>query len=372
MSLKTLDLSGVTKTPKALEANDDLDNINDETSDLFEPLDDDEDDDDAFEEIELIEESDTNDNVDEELDEEELEEDDEEEDASDEELEEDDEEEPKERSRKSRSNERIRQLVAEKNESKAREEAKDAEAREWQEKYIELQKETVETNKTLLKQHKESIKAQLAQAHEAGDTAKLIDLQEQLSDVSSHLNAYESWQPPKLEQQPKEKPKETTQSEGITPEFEDWLLDNTWFQNPKTDEDLEKVALADAYAKLLMHKGYTMDDPEFFNLVDEKLENKVAKKKETVVESKKSSKKDVKNTKKRKKVSQTVQGASRTSATSQSGKPSRRKKTVSLSTSEKAIADQMGLTHKEYADEKYRLDNLETNGLSRMKPLKLD
>ena len=368
MTLKTLDLSGVTKNPKNLTDDEELEiDISDDEDDLFitntDEIDiaDDDEDGDTFVE-ELLEDED------EELEEESEEGSDDEDDDDDDD--EGDEEETFEQKKKSRAQERIRQLNAQKNEAKKSENEWKQKYKDLQDKYSGLQEDTVTANKTLLEQQKSILKKQLEQAHENSDTKALIDLQEQLSSVNQHLAAYDNWKPDELEEIIIEETKDDQQE--MPEALEDWLIENPWFQNPKTEEDIERVALVDAYSGLLLRKGVKLDDPEFYETINAKLNKntkEVASKEKKMVQSKKSSKKDVK---KRKKVSQTVQGASRTSPTSRGAKGSRRSRKIELSPSEKRIADSMGLTHKEYADEKLRLEEAPTNGMSRMKPLKLD
>lgn len=326
------------------------------------------------EEVDLDDPTD-NEEDDEDFDDEEDEEDLDDEDEEEEDLEDEDDEDEEEEeedapqdddARKSRANQRIRQLAAKTKELESSLSTKDDEIYNLKARMVEIQKETVETNKSMLSRHKVAVQDQLKRAIEESDTTKMLELQEELRVVGNHLDAYTSWEAPKVE---KQKPKQT--NNGVTEPFQNWLNENPWFQNPKGDSDIEKIALADTHTKFLMqNKGYTLEDPELFEELSEKISGKkVAKSEKDMVQSKKSSKKKGRKTsttkKKNRKVSQTVQGTSRTPANS--GKSKRRK--IQLTQAEKNVADTMGISYRDYANEKLRLESSES--LGNMRPLKL-
>jgi hypothetical protein len=326
---------------------------------------DDDDEDDEEEELEdddLEDEDegeDGEDDSDEEEEEEELEDEDEDEDEDDE----DDEE----IERKSRSNDRIRSLVAEKNEQKALVRQQQEQNLQLQKQMVEMQKNTVESSKTLVQDHIDSLSSQMVKAKEEGEHAKEVELQQQLSKSQLDLRALESWEAPTV---PDELPPETQATKTPPATVESWLGDNSWFKNPVTDEDVERQREAVAYSNVLTSKGITMDQKEFFEMIDDRLEklglaksgkNKVKSKTKDKTSSKRR-KKPVKS--KKKKISQRVQGTSRTAGTR---KKSNRNK-VTLTPEQQNIADLYGMTYAEYARELIKVEKADKLG-KRMTPL---
>lgn len=373
MALQELDLSGVTKDPENLIDNENSETDIDDNDDfILNLLQDDGDEDEDEEVLENDQEEDDGDADDPETEQEEISEEDDEAGDAEEEDDGDDEEDPKEEEGRTRYNKRIQQVITQRNEERARAQKLAEEQREWQKKYQELQQEMVSSQVSLLEQNKDALKTQIIQATEQGDSAKAIDLQEKLTQVTTQIQAYNAWKPDEISEDVDAKAS-TQQQQEIPIALEEWLMENPWFQNQQTDEDIEKAAIADAYSRVLLKKGYTYEDPDLYELVDEKLSSLgLAKGKTKMLKSKnKSSETDVKNkqTKKpKKKVSQIVQGSSR--STTATSKAQNSKKKITLTREQQNIADVMGISYKEYADELRKIEEAEQKG-SRMTPLKL-
>lgn len=309
---------------------------------------DDEDDDEDFEEV--------------------LEEEEEDDDAEEDNLEDgdDEEEDQEEPSRGPRENDRIRTLIEERNTQKELVRKAQEETLEVQKQMVELQKNTVSSTKEVLKNHVESLKSQMVKAHEDDDTTAYVDLQAKLNKAQTDLSALESWTPPETPEGPKEDSKENSQ---IAPPraFTDWSNDNPWFQNPLNRDEVKMQREAIVYADILSAEGYSMETEEFFEKINQRLEQLgLAPKGKTNVESKNNDKNSSKGRKK-KKISQTVQGGSRTPA---SKKKSNRNK-VTLTAEQQNIARLMGMSNAEYAKELIRIEKAEQSG-SRMTTLKID
>lgn len=369
MSMETLDLSDQIKSPKNLitkkepteegnlevsfelqeaKSNEDAD---DEPVSSWEELLD------TSEEIpnEEEEDSDDDDDVEEEVEEAEEEEVEEEEEAS------DDEDEVVERN--SRANARVRQAVSEKNEAqRIAQEALEAKE-EAQAQLVEFQKQTVKSNIDILKNQIESLKVQLTKAHSEGDHSSVVDLQTKLSDAQLQLKSYESWKPEE-KQKPKEETETTAKPSTETPpvEFLEWSEQNPWFENPKSKLDRDKQAEAILYSQKLALEGYSLEDEELYEMVDKRLEKLgLAKTTTNRVKSKKPKDKTSKVTsskRRKKKISQTVQGASRTS----SKKSTLNKNKVTLTPEQMKIAELYGISYEDYAKEVLKIQKADEKG----------
>lgn len=270
-------------------------------------------------------------------------------------------EEPEEKPRGKRENDRIRTLIEERNRERDATRKAREENLSLQKQMVEMQKKTVESTKGVLKNHVDSLKAQMAQAHENDDTKTYVDLNSQLTKAQTDLAALEAWEAPEIPKEiPEEKHNDTPQA------FMDWSYDNPWFAKPESRDDRIKKQEAIDYSETLVKKGYSMETKEFFDMIDDHIDSLgLAEEKPNEVKSKQKSEKSSKRRKKSK-ISQTVQGASRTTA---SKKKSNKNKIV-FTKSDLELIDALGLTPAEYAEEMIRLEKTKKTG-SRMTPLKL-
>jgi len=377
MALKELDLSGQTKNSKPLSSNE-------EEVDELEMMEDDEDDnlDEFFPELneENIEDDDVEEEEDDEEDEETYEEDeadtkDADDGATDSDEEDDDEDgsdedDAKAKEGSDRYNKRIREVITQRNAQREETLAARKEAHALKIRNAELQKEMVESNKALLAKHNSALKSQIKAAHDEGDITKAVELQEELMKATTQLQAFEAWTPEEIADEDLSSTTDNNpQTQKVPLELQVWVEANPWFSNPQSEEDQERIAVADAVSRVLLNKGLTYEDAELYEQVDSKL-NKLglAKGNPKVVKStNQSSETDVKPKKTRKKVSQTVQGASRTTPKAASKRKSRK---ITLDAEQKRIAKTMGISYKEYADELLRIESSKNSG-ERMTPLKL-
>lgn len=280
----------------------------------------------------------------------------------------DDEDEDEDKPLGRRENNRIRTLVEERNAERAEREKAQKKVKDLAKQYVTLQKTTVESGKNLLKNHIESLKSQMVAAADAEDTKLAVDLQEKLNKAQHDLAALDNWQEPAVEEE-EDTTKSTAQKEPPLA-TQKWLRKNTWFQNPRSDRDAMRQAAAISYSNKLAAEGYTMDDPELFELVDKRLaklglapKNKNGVKSKAT-EDKKSSSSD-NGRKKPKKISQRIQGGSRNS---DSNKSQSQRRKVTLTVEQQSIADLYGMTHEEYAREVLKIQDAEKAG-KRMVPI---
>jgi hypothetical protein len=277
-----------------------------------------------------------------------------------------------------RENDRIRSLneKAKLNEKLAYEEKK--KRIEAEKKMVEFQTTTVETNKKQLKNLESSLKTRLKKAQEEGNSDEVVELTDQLMEVKQDLSMLEQWKAPVVEEIEDEATFNKRQSAISTPEeapkaAQKWLAKNPWFQNPVTAKDRERIQEALFYNNKLTQQGMTYDDPEFYELMDARLSSlglapktkgnvNLNKDKDSSERRKKQSENaNTSNEPSRKKISQTVKGASR----HVSAKKSSQKNKIVLSKEQQEIAELYGMTNREYALELRKIEEAEKKG-SRM------
>lgn len=292
--------------------------------------------------------------------------DDEESDLDDDQNEDEDEDKPRGR----RENHRIRSLVEERNIERAEREKAQKKAKDLAKQYVNLQKTTVESGKSLLKNHIESLKNQMVSAADAEDTKLSVDLQEKLNKAQQDLAALDNWQEPVIEEDEEDTSKNTKQNKEPPLATQKWLRKNVWFQNPSSDRDAARQAAAISYSNKLISEGYTMEDSELFELVDKRLVKLgLAPKNKNGVKSKASKGENTRSSdngrKKPKKISQRIQGGSRNP---DSNKSQSQRRKVTLTVEQQQIAELYGMTHEEYAREVLKIEDAKKAGRS-MVPL---
>ncbi len=275
-------------------------------------------------------------------------------------------EEEEEKPRGPRENDRIRSLIEERNREREAVKRERQERLKLQKQMVEMQKNTVKVTSSTLKDNITGIKKQMVQAKQADDEETYIDLQERLNKAQIDLLALESWTPPEVEEIEEEsvddkKPKSIDEAPKAV---RDWADKNSWFKNPATVEDRKRQREAIAYSEVLASEGYSIDSEEFFEMIDERLQKLgLAKPQKNKVESKNTNS-NSSDGRKKKKISQTVQGASRTPASSTKSKTK-----VVLTPEQQKIADLYGISYKEYAEELLLIEQSEKAG-KRMTTLK--
>jgi hypothetical protein len=282
----------------------------------------------------------------------------------------------------SRSNERIRTLNAQKKAAEARaaelEEEREAERAELAKMKKELLatkkakaetlKNTVESQKVIHKNNLESLRAQLKKAHEEQNSDDIVRLSEELGQTNLAIKALESFKPEEFpdddtdDSEEDEKPK----AKAKAPKLEDapkatqrWVKANSWFTDPESRSDVERIEEARIYSDSLIRKGYDPKTKEFYDMIDKRLRKLgLAKVNDDDLESEAemtddASRKDVKT---KKKISQTVQSSSRTSPRKNS--PNK----ITLTAEQKNMADQLGVDYVTYAKELKKLEAAEKSG----------
>lgn len=274
------------------------------------------------------------------------------EDDSDEDDSEDEKKQDKEGGRKSRAQDRIRQLVAER---KALEEAKNKEIEELRKQMEQFQnsessskKEALENQKSLIDNQVEMIKDGLKRAYEDGDHEKILELQDQLSDLKLNQKIIANQQqklniakPKTEEKQTEAKQTETQKQIQMPDEMQYWLEENPWALKPETREDRKKVRAVRRLSAELYEEGYDETSPEFYEELDKALEKEFGKSGQDDVEYDEDTTKGRPSSEDVKKRKGPVSGNSRT--------PARRRDRVYVSPEEKAIAKRLNIPEDRYA-----------------------
>lgn len=348
-----------TNKPKNLSQDVEEDLLDDEEFEL-EDLEDDLEEDLEEEDEKDFEEDDSEEDIEEE-DEKDPEEADSEEDDLEESEEDDSEDDSEEESQGPRENDRVRSVIEQRNKERDLRIKEHNRRIATEKKMQEMQKSMVENSIKTLKDQKDLLKKQLVQAQTEDDHATAIDIQEKLNEVSVNLMAFESWKPEELTEEPIEIKEDSFESAPQT--VKNWAAKNPWFRNPTTPEEKLKQGEAIKYSEELANAGYSLESEEFFKKIDNHLKSKgLASESENKVESKN---KDSSKRRKKKKISQTVQSASRTPTS----KKNSSKRKVVLNAEQKRIAEVMGITELEYAKSLLEVENAEKTG-SRMTTLK--
>jgi hypothetical protein len=275
----------------------------------------------------------------------------------------------KEESKKtSRAEKRIRELVAQRKAAETERTNAYEENKRLREELNTFKKTTVSSQKELIKDSVVAAKKQLKIALDSDDNDAIVEAQAALNTAQSRLSVIESIREEDFVED--EKPVQTTQKANASDgpaAMQDWLEDNQWFQNPTNQREGAKIQTAVGIYNLLVSEGEDPNSEEFYEALDQRLgvlvgkKQKVDKNIENDVQSSSDdeSSSDAQTVKReKKKISQTVQGASRTpNQTSQT-----QKNKVTLSTDQQRIADSLGISHKEYARQLLRVEAASKRG----------
>lgn len=198
-----------------------------------------------------------------------------------------------------------------------------------------LRKNLTDGEGVLVSQSKARVTAELAAArkaykesHEAGDTDKMMEAQEQLFRLSGEQQRIDSWKPPVVEKQ-QYRPSPPARAEPQRPDEKaaEWAKKNTWFDS--------KNAMS-RYAMLvhqeLVEDGVDLKSDAYYNKIDSEMQKRYPDKFEAPVTEPQTTTRQA---------GSVVAPGGRTTATSRTK--------VTLKQSEIAIAKRLGLTNQQYA-----------------------
>lgn len=273
---------------------------------------------------------------------------------------EEDKEEEVEVKKESRAQKRIRDLVAQRKDAEARAEAAYNEKRQMEEELKTFRKVTIDSQKTLIKDSVAHAKRQLKIALDSDDHDAVIEAQSLLNTAQGRLSAIESI--PDEVDEPARPQHRQAQASDAPEAMQNWLSKNSWFQQPKNEREGTRIQAAVGMYNMLVSEGEDPESDEFYDLIDERLgtkERKIDKPSKNSVES--TSDNDISSdaqtvTREKKKISQTVQGVSRTpNQTSQKNK-------IVLDANQKNIARSMGISDLEYARQLQKIESASKRG----------
>lgn len=268
--------------------------------------------------------------------------------------------------RKSRAQDRIRQLVAEKKQVEASAAAKlaemEAKLAELEAKSHTNQKTSIESQKNMIESQIDLTKDSLRKAMEDGDADKILELNEKLSDLKmdkritdAQLNKIPAVTAPQEKKTTPEK-----QALSIPEEMQYFLDENPWVLEPKTREDRKKRIALKEISDSLIADGYSEDDAEFYDALEEELEKRFSSTDEDDVDYE-----NKKNTSDRSSAAKDVKSASRNRSpvsSSKSRTPVSKRGQVRLSPEERHLAEKLNLTEKQYALRKKNLEDAGEGG----------
>ena len=187
-----------------------------------------------------------------------------------------------------------------------------------------------------------SAKDRLRQAYDSGDSEKITDAQEALTDAKLRLKDYERFQPSLQDEPERVQPTQqvTTPPQPADQKAENWKVRNTWF-----GDDEEMTALALGLHEKLVRSGVDPRSDDYYRRIDETM---------------------------RKRFPESFEGDEETTTqTREAGKPSRTKpanvvapvtrgtapRQVRLTSSQVALAKKLGISNEQYAREIMKLEN---------------
>ncbi len=170
----------------------------------------------------------------------------------------------------SRAQERIRQVIAQRNAAEQQGVLKDQEILNLKKQNLETQKTVVASQKDTLQRHINSTKALMKKAHTESDSESLVQLTSDLNDAQVKLMALEQWIPQEVKEPAEGQPKGGRVEESPE-ELHAWVQRNPWFQNPRTLKEQQLVRSAITMYDLLVSDGNDPQETEFYNLIDQRL-----------------------------------------------------------------------------------------------------
>jgi hypothetical protein len=119
-----------------------------------------------------------------------------------------------------------------------------------------LEQHYTEANKRAVDNAKAQLKEELKQAREDNDVDKEYEVREKLDELTERQREINAQRPEKKKEEEKKTPDDT----GYTPEFKEWLSENSWFgQDKKKTKEITRIA------EDLREDGTEFSGVDFFN-----------------------------------------------------------------------------------------------------------
>ena len=184
-----------------------------------------------------------------------------------------------------------------------------------------------------------SAKDRLRQAYDSGDSEKITDAQEALTDAKLRLKDYERFQPSLQDEPERVQPTQqvTTPPQPADQKAENWRAKNTWF-----GDDEEMTALALGLHEKLVRSGVDPRSDDYYRRIDETMRKRFPETfEEEPIQTREAEKPS------RTKPANVVAPVTRGTAPRQ----------VRLTSSQVALAKKLGISNEQYAREIMKLEN---------------
>jgi hypothetical protein len=185
-------------------------------------------------------------------------------------------------------------------------------------------------------------KDRLKQAYDSGDSEKITDAQEALTDAKLRLKEYERFQPSLQDEPERVQPTQqvTTPPQPADQKAENWKAKNTWF-----GDDEEMTALALGLHEKLVRSGVDPRSDDYYRRIDETMRKRFPESFEGDEETTTQTREPEKPS--RTKPANVVAPVTRSSAPRQ----------IRLTPTQVALAKKLGLSNEQYARELMKLES---------------
>lgn len=191
----------------------------------------------------------------------------------------------------------------------------------------------------------ENAKREYKEAYDSGDSDRLVEAQEKLTEVKLKSKDIERYRPEYSEEALQEAEKDVQipqQHQRLDSKTQSWLDKNSWYG---VDEDMSFLAMG--VHRRLEREGVAIGSDHYYNVIDSEMRQRFPEKFENTEETKNSTNAGTKTPVKTSKPSTVVASATRSTSS----------KRIVLSPRQQALAKKLNLTNEQYARELQRLES---------------
>jgi hypothetical protein len=191
----------------------------------------------------------------------------------------------------------------------------------------------------------EAAKRAYKEAYDSGDSDKLVDAQEKLTEVKMKSQEIERYKPEYSQDALQSQEVDVQipqQPQRLDSKTQAWLDKNSWYG---VDEDMSYLAMG--VHRRLEKEGVAIGSDHYYQVIDKEIKQRFPEKFGNVEETKYSSEPETKNSVKTSKASTVVAPATRSTSP----------KRITLTTRQQALAKKLNLTNEQYARELTRLES---------------
>lgn len=191
----------------------------------------------------------------------------------------------------------------------------------------------------------ENAKREYKEAYDSGDSDRLVEAQEKLTEIKLKSKDIERYKPEYSEEALQESEKDVQipqQPQRLDPKTQAWLDKNSWYG---VDEDMSFLAMG--VHRRLEREGVAVGSDHYFKVIDSEMRQRFPEKFENTQEAKTSTNAGTKEPVKTSKPSTVVASATRSTSP----------KRIVLTPRQQALAKKLKLTNEQYARELQRLES---------------